>query len=122
MHRIYGFALLACCVQLLSTAPASAQQTCKPALKFTQVDYAGMRLPKRQRTWTATLSVDARSCLTSSGRFEIIYSVEREYGLDCEVREEYFWKLGSVKVSREFWIDEAVGAYRIGAIAPCPCR
>ena len=53
---------------------------------------------------------------------EIVYSMEKENAVDFEVREEFVWRPGPVEVSREFWADEAVAAYRVGNIAPCPCR
>jgi hypothetical protein len=76
-----------------------------------------MQLPKLQRTWTAVLSVDASHCQTLSGRFEIAYSMENESAPEYEVREELMWLPGSMKVSKEFWIDEAVAAYRTDNIA-----
>jgi len=51
---------------------------------------------------------------TLSGRFEIVNSMEKENAPDYEVREELMWLPGSMKVSNEFWIDEAVAAYRTG--------
>ena len=68
------------------------------------------------------VSVDASQCQTLSGRFEIVYSMEKETAPDYEVREELTWVPGSMKVSKEFWIDESVAAYRTDNIAPCPCR
>jgi hypothetical protein len=122
MHPTYIFGLLACNTAVMSVTQASAQQTCKPALAITEVHYSGMQPPKLQRTWTAVLSVDASSCLTSSGHFEIAYAMEKENAPDFQFREQFMWKPGSVKVSREFWADEAVAAYRVDNIAPCPCR
>jgi hypothetical protein len=109
-------------VVALGTTQASAQQVCRPALAFTQIQHSGMRLPELERTWTATLSVDASVCQTSSGSFEIVYRVERESGPAYEVRREYAWRPGSVKVAEKLWIDEAIGSYRIDAVAQCPCR
>jgi hypothetical protein len=106
----------------MSATPAFAEQTCRPSLTLTRAQYSPMRLPNRERTWTAVLSADASSCETSSGHFEIAYSMEKENVLDYEVREEFTWVSGSQKISKEFWIDEAVTAYRLGSIAPCPCR
>ena len=122
MQRALMSGLLVCGLALMSIGQAFAQQTCKPILAFTQVHYSGMQLPKLERAWTGVLSVDASSCLTSSGRFVIVYSMEQENVLDYEVREEYLWKPGKVEVTREFWIDEAVAAYRVDSVAPCPCR
>ena len=66
--------------------------------------------------------VDASQCQTLSSRFGIVYSMENENAPDYEVREELMWLPGSIKVSKEFWIDEAVAAYRTDNIAPCSCR
>ena len=66
--------------------------------------------------------MDASQCQTLLGRFGIVYSMENENAPDYEVREELMWLPGSIKVSKEFWIDEAVAAYRTDNIAPCSCR
>ena len=122
MHGACIRALLACSMGVMSLTQAFGQQTCRPALAFTEAHYSPMQLPRRERTWTAVLSVDASSCLTSSGHFEVVYSVETENGPDFEVREQFSWRPGLNKVTKEFWIDEAVAAYGIDNIAPCPCR
>jgi len=114
--------LMTCCVGLLICSQAFAQQTCKPSLAFIQVHYPGMQLPKLERTWSAVLSVDASRCLTTTGRFEIVYALEKENALDYEVREPFQWRPGAVMVSKDFWIDETVAAYRVDNIATCPCR
>ena len=109
-------------VAVLSGAQALGQQECKPTMTFIDARYSAMQLPKLQRTWIAVLSVDASHCQTFSGGFEIVYSMEKESAPDYEVREELTWIPGSMKVSKEFWIDEAVAAYRTDNIASCPCR
>jgi hypothetical protein len=109
-------------IAVLSGTQALGQQACKPTMMFIEVRYSAMQLPKLHRTWTAVLSVDASQCQTLSGRFEIVYSMEKETAPDYEVREELTWLPGSTKVSKEFWIDEAVAAYRVDNIGPCPCR
>jgi len=109
-------------IAVLSGAQALGQQACKPTMTFIDARYSAMKLPKLQRTWTAVLSVDASHCQTLSGRFEIVYSMEKESAPDYEVREELMWLPGSMKVSKEFWIDEAVAAYRTDNVASCPCR
>jgi len=66
--------------------------------------------------------VDASQCQTLLGRFGIVYTMENENAPDYEFREELMWLPGSMKVSKEFSIDEAGAAYRTDNIAPCPCR
>jgi hypothetical protein len=121
MRAVWVLALTAN-IAILSGAQALGQQACKPTMTFIDARYSAMQLPKLQRTWTAVLSVDASHCQTLSGRFEIVYSMEKESAPDYEVREELMWLPGSMKVSKEFWIDEAVAAYRTDNIASCPCR
>ena len=35
--------------------------------------------------------------------------------------ETFKWVLDLNVISKEFWIDEAVGAYKVTDIAPCTC-
>jgi|SRR5690349_17503716 hypothetical protein len=114
--------VLAVNIAVLSGRQALGQQACKPTMMFIEAHYSAMQLPKLQRTWTAVLSVDASHCQTLSGRFDIVYSMEKESAPDYEVREQLTWVPGSMKVSKEFWVDEAVAAYRIDNIGPCACR
>jgi hypothetical protein len=102
--------VLAVNIVVLSCPQALGQQACKPTMTFIEARYSAMQLPKLQRTWTAVLSVDASQCQTLSGRFEIVYSMEKESAPDYEVREQLTCVPGSMKVSKEFWIDEAVAA------------
>jgi hypothetical protein len=41
---------------------------------------------------------------------------------DLPFTEQFTWSAGQIEVSVNFWADEAVLAYSIGAVAPCPCR
>jgi hypothetical protein len=101
---------------------AVAQQTCRPALAFKEVRFSEMRPPTLERKWTAVLSIDASRCATTSGRFEIVFSRLKENGIEIEFREQFMWRPDSVKVSVDFWADEAVERYWLDNVAACPCR
>ena len=106
---------------LLGGTPAWAQPVCKPAMAFTDAHYAAMQLPKLERTWTVAFTVDASRCKANSGTFAIQFTVQAENAPDFEVVETFSWQPDLNVISRQFWADEAVGAYRV-AVAPCPCR
>ena len=42
-----------------------------------------------ERKWTAVVSVDASRCATTAGSFEIIFSRQKENGLEIEFREQF---------------------------------
>ena len=46
----------------------------------------------------------------------------KENGIEVEFREQSIWLPPSVKVSVDFWADEAVEAYWLDNVAPCSCR
>jgi hypothetical protein len=121
-HQLCIFALLACGVGFFSEAQASGQRVCKPALAFKEVRFSAMRPPTLERKWTAVLSVDASSCKTTSGIFEIGFSRLKENAIDSDFQVELTWHPTSVEVSVDFWADEAVEGYWLTNIAPCPCR
>jgi hypothetical protein len=66
--------------------------------------------------------VDASRCASSSGRFEILLTREKENGVEVDFTEPFEWRSGAVEVSVDFWADEAVEGYRPTAIADCPCQ
>jgi hypothetical protein len=122
MYRSCISGLLASLIGLIGVTQAVAERACRPAIAFKQVRFSEMQPPTLQRKWTAALSVDASRCATVSGRFEIGFSRLSEYGVDLEFRQPFIWRPTAVEVSLEFGADEAVGAYWLDAIAPCPCR
>ena len=122
MYRSCIFGLLAGSIGLVSVTQSVAQQICRPALAFKEVRFSKMRPPTLERKWTAALSVDASRCATTSGRFGIVISGLKENGLDIEFQEQFMWKPDLVEVSVDFSADEAVGGYRLGDVAACPCR
>jgi hypothetical protein len=73
-----------------------------------------------ERTWSATLSVDASRCATTSGRFEILFSRSKENAPEDEFVEPFTWKAGSVEISVNFWADEAVEGYWLRSVRGVP--
>ena len=101
---------------------AFGQPMCRPALVFRDVHFSAMDRETLTRTWTARLAVDASRCATTSGRFEIGFAQQKETAPDIGFHEPFTWKPDSVEVSLEFAPDEAVAAYWLHGVAPCPCR
>jgi len=114
--------LLASVLALAGMTQASSQPVCRPALAFRNIQFSPMQPPKMERKWTAVLSVDASRCATTSGRFGIIFSRQKENGLEMDFQEQFTWKPALVEVSIDFWADEAVQQYWLYNVAPCPCR
>jgi hypothetical protein len=106
---------------LLGATANSAEPGCRPTLAFTEEHYAPLQLPKLQRTWTMAFTVDASRCATRSGSFSILFTLWKENAPDTEYVETFHWIAGLNVMSKEFWADEAVGAYMVNDIAPCPC-
>jgi hypothetical protein len=107
---------------LTGLAPAAAAPICKPALALTDVRFSAMQPETMERKWTALVSVDAARCATTSGRFEIFFTRQKENAPEIDFAEPFTWRPGRVEVSVDFWADEAMEDYRIGRIADCPCR
>src|SRR3981189_182419 len=108
MYRSCIFGLLAGGIGLVGVTQAAGQQTRRPALAFKEVRFSEMQPPTMERKWTAVLSVDASRCATTSGRFGIIFSRQKENGLEIEFPAQLPWKPALVEVSVDFWADEAV--------------
>jgi hypothetical protein len=104
------------------STPAFAAPLCKPVLAFQNVRFSPMQPETMERTWSATLSVDASRCATTAGRFEILFSRLKENAPEIDFTEAFTWQPVSVQVSVNFWADEAVEAYWLHNIAACPCR
>lgn len=113
---------LICAVPGIGPIPAMAVPLCKPALAFKEVRFSPVQPETMERIWSATVSVDASPCATSSGRFEILFSRLKENAPEIDFTERFFWKPNSVDVSVSFWADEAVDAYWLQNVAACPCR
>jgi hypothetical protein len=99
--------------------PAPAKFACKPALTFKYVQFS--KAQNRQRKWTATLTVDALRCASTTGQFDIRFVRLKEFGPDLVFTEKFRWSPGSVEASLNFWWDEAVEDYWIGEVEPCGC-
>jgi len=41
--------------------------------------------------------------------------------MELEFREQFIWTSSAVKVSVDFWADEAVETYWIDSVQACPC-
>jgi hypothetical protein len=123
MYRPFTSGLLAGIIGLIGVTQAVGRQVCTPALAVTQVKFSKWRLPSMERRWTAVVSVDASRCaLNSGGYFELGFARQKENGLELEFREQFIWLPPSVKVSVDFWADEAVERYWVDNVAPCTCR
>lgn len=125
MVRLCRAGFLACVAGLTSQAQAAAQPICRPTLIFQQVNFSEMQPPTMERRWSAIVAVDASQCAANSeGRFEVVFTRLKENGLEIDFREPFTWRSPSVKVSVDFWADEApeVKGYRIENVAACPCH
>jgi hypothetical protein len=105
---------------VLAVTPTIGGEVCKPHLSFEEVRFS--EISDLQRKWSAVLSVDASRCATSSGHFDIKLIRLKEMTPDLPFTEHFTWTAGKTEVSLQFWLDEAVLEYSIGAVAPCPCR
>ena len=56
------------------------------------------------------------------GYFEIGFSRLKENAVELEFREQFVWLPPEVKVSVDFWADEAVEAHWLDNVGQCPCR
>jgi hypothetical protein len=113
-------ALLVACVG--DAASAAGAPVCKPALAFEDVRFSAVNAETMTRTWTATVVADASRCASSAGYFEILFTRQKENGLEVDFTEPFEWQPGAVQVSVDFWADEAVEDHRATRIIECPCR
>jgi hypothetical protein len=113
--------LLVGLISLIGVTQAVSEQTCKPVLVFKDVQFSEMQPPTLVRRWTAIMSVDASSCATTVGYFEVGFSRLKETAPELEFREQFIWSAPSVKIAVEFAADEAVEAYWIDKVYACPC-
>ena len=120
--QLFRCAVLASALGVMDTAWAADRPVCKPALAFKDVNFSGVNPETLMRTWSATVSVDASRCASSSGRFEILFTRQKENAIEVDFIEPFEWRPGAVEIAVEFWADEAVEDYRATRIAECPCR
>lgn len=115
--------VLAGIIALASVTQAAAGPVCKPALAIKDIQFSEMQPPTLERRWTAVVSVDASRCaMNTAGYFDVGFSRLKENGIEVEFREQFIWLAPAVKVSVDFWADEAVEAYWLENVTPCPCR
>jgi len=122
MYRSAVAGMATIVITLPYASQALAQHACKPTVALTEAHYSPMDLPRLERTWTVAVTVDASRCATDAGSFSILFTVWKENAPDIEVTETFAWKPNLNVISKTFWVDEAVGAYRISGVDPCPCR
>ena len=123
MIQVRLFVLLASIFGFVSVTQAAGQPVCRPALAFKDVQLSPMQPPTLERRWTAIVAVDASRCaIDSAGYFEIGFSRLKETGAEIEFSEQFIWLPPTVKVSVDFWADEAVEAYWFDTVTPCRCR
>jgi hypothetical protein len=107
-------------MSLLNATSNLAQELCKPALGISDARISEVR--NLQRTWSAMLAADASSCSTMSGQFEIEFTRLKESAPDLQFIERFTWAQGQSNISLDIWWDEWLESYRLGHVAPCPCR
>jgi hypothetical protein len=117
--RSQAFAALTTCVLFAGVSQAAAATICKPVLTFKEASFSEVQ--GQQRTWSASLDVDASRYAATEGSFEIKFLRLKEIGPDLVFGERFAWRSGLTHVSLAFWSDEAVLDYWLGDIAACPC-
>jgi hypothetical protein len=111
--------LLAGAFVLWFPTQSAADLACIPILTFRESSFSPAQ--DQQRTWTATLHVDASRCATTSGNFDVKFVRQKEFGPDLRFTQRFIWTPGVSKVSLDFWWDEAVLDYWVGEVLPCGC-
>ena len=125
MFRFLPSTLLAASLVVLGAAQIAAKPICRPQLTFKNTHLSALK--NLQRTWTATLNVDASRCTDVIGHFEIRFLREKENAPELDFTEQFVWQTGplhtgQIDVSIDFWIDEAVLQYAVDYVWPCGCR
>ena len=108
---------------LLGPTSSFSQVACKPLLSVKPASEARTPSPSGLSwTWKATIAADAGYCATRSGTFEIDFIRSKENAPDLQFTQRFPWGPNQFDVSMELSQDEAIHEFRIGFIAPCPCR
>ena len=122
MYRSCILSGLAAGVALIGVTQTLGQQLCRPALAIKDVQFSEMQAPTWERKWTAIVSVDASRCtVNATGSFEIVFSRQKENGVEIEFSEKFTWSPPTVTVAVDFWADEAVERYWISNVSACVC-
>jgi hypothetical protein len=119
-QAVHGF-LLPFVLVLAASQHAAATQVCKPRLSVHQLHFSEVRPQTQERSWTATVSVDASQCKTTAGYFDLGVLRQKENGVELEFREQFIWARPSTLIGIEFWADEAVEDFWIDSVQACPC-
>jgi hypothetical protein len=115
--------LMAVCLLLLGQPSSLAQVACKPLLSVRSGADARMpALPAVASKWNTTIVADASFCATRSGTFEIDFIRIRDNSPDLQFTQSFRWDQNRFDVAIELTPGEAILAFRIGFVAPCPCR
>jgi hypothetical protein len=122
MCRTFISGLIASALALANAGQAASQAVCRPKLSITGAQFSEMIPPTLERKWTASVVVDASRCAANaSGFFDLGLTRLKENGYEIDFRERFAWLAPSVKVSVDFWADEAVEQYWIENVTPCRC-
>lgn len=108
---------------LLGPSTSFSQVACKPLLSVKPASEARTPSPSGLSwTWKATIAADAGYCATRLGTFEIDFIRSKENAPDLQFTQRFPWSPNQFDVSMELMPDEAIHEFRIGFVAPCPCR
>ena len=120
MSRTFVSGLVASALALANAGQAASQAVCRPKLAITGGQFSEMIPPTLERKWTASVVVDAsRRAANATGSFDLGLTRLKENGYEVDFRERFVWLVPSVKISVDFWADEAVEGYRIARITEC---
>lgn len=104
-----------------SASPTDAQQVCWPILSVKQPRLSDTMI-NMKRYWSATLEVNAVSCIESAGTFDLHIMRSKENAREFTFTEPVVWNTRQTDIVIELWADEAVLDYRVGRSLPCTCR
>lgn len=105
-----------------SLAQARDASICRPSLTISNVRFSETNPETMTRMWTARVWADTSRCASSAGRFEIMFTRQKENGPEIDFIVPFEWVPGAINVSVDFWADEAVEGYQATGIVECPCR
>src|ERR1700730_14368299 len=109
MYRTFISSLVASALALAGVPQAAGHAVCRPRLTVTGAQFSEMIPPTLERKWTASVVVDASRCAANaSGFFDLGLTRLKENGYEIDFRERFACLAPSVKVSVDFWADEAV--------------
>ena len=110
------------CFLLPGASSSLAQVACKPFLFINSVREDRAYTPSLQWKWKATIRTDNSHCATRSGNFEVDFVRLKENSPDLQFTQRFRWNEGQFDIAMDLTADEAILEFRVGFIAPCPCR